>query len=133
MGFDISGKEPTTEAGSYFRNNCWGWRPLWEYCESIAPQITRKVKYAQINAGDGLGARDSKRLGEILQQEITLGRTRVYQITRDAVLGAKPDLPCNGCHATGKVRPSECNYPFDVANVERFAEFLRDCGGFEIW
>ena len=155
MGMDVSGKKPTTEAGGYFRNNCWWWRPLWEYCEHIAPHLTNKVKYAGSNDGDGLGARDSKKLAELLQAEVDAGKTRVYQLARDAELAAMPDetcwlcggtgkraeppsvgagvYPCNGCASTGKVRPSACNYPFDVDNVKGFIEFLRGCGGFEIW
>ena len=43
------------------------------------------------------------------------------------------NLPCNACGGTGRVRPFETNYGFDVDTVREFAEFLRDCGGFEIW
>ena len=32
MGMDVSGKNPVSKTGSYFRNNCWWWRPLWRYC-----------------------------------------------------------------------------------------------------
>jgi hypothetical protein len=40
---------------------------------------------------------------------------------------------CNGCDGTGTVRPWATNYPFDVEIVEKFAAFLRECGGFQIW
>jgi hypothetical protein len=39
---------------------------------------------------------------------------------------------CNGCDGMGHIRPSQTCYPIDVDNVQKFAAFLRDCGGFEI-
>jgi len=41
-------------------------------------------------------------------------------------------LPCNGCNATGKVRPMETHYPFRPDMLEEFVTFLENCGGFEI-
>ena len=154
MGMDVYGKNPASEVGEYFRNNCWWWRPLWRYCEEVAPEICCKVQYAQSNDGDGLGARDSKKLANILQAEVDAGRTRVYSELRDAELAAVPDdecwccggtgkrkeppatgpgdKHCNCCDGKGSIRPPETEYPFDVDNVKGFIKFLRDCGGFEI-
>jgi hypothetical protein len=48
---------------------------------------------------------------------IILGRTHGY---------------CNACHGYGTQAHFGTNYPFDVDNVQEFAEFLVDCGGFQI-
>lgn len=40
---------------------------------------------------------------------------------------------CNGCRGIGSREHHATNYPFDVENVQRFAEFLLDCGGFSIY
>ena len=42
MGMDVYGKNQTSEKGSYFRNNVWWWRPLWNYCEELHGDITHK-------------------------------------------------------------------------------------------
>jgi hypothetical protein len=39
---------------------------------------------------------------------------------------------CNSCRGNGKVVPWMANYPFSTENVREFAEFLLNCGGFEI-
>ena len=39
---------------------------------------------------------------------------------------------CNGCGGSGKTAPWETNYYLDEDDVVEFAEFLKDCGGFEI-
>lgn len=172
MGMDVYGKKPTTEAGQYFRNNCWWWRPLAQYACSVAPEITAKCKYWQSNDGDGLGDEDSKRLADVLQDEIDSGRCEAYALNYDLTLRAEPDqtcslcngsgvrtdvvgvemkMPervvsvdaghhragqtgyCNGCNGKGSRRPDSNSYPFSVENVQEFIEFLRGCGGFEIW
>lgn len=106
------------------------------------------------NNGDGLNKRDSLALAVRLRDEIRRGAVAVYAAERDhvhallkddlcnicggigkrsnAVADANPHLKqqCNGCEGTGTVRPVETHYPFNVENVERFAEFLEHCGGF---
>jgi hypothetical protein len=39
---------------------------------------------------------------------------------------------CNGCQGEGLRDPFDANYPFDVENVQKFVEFLKDSGGFKI-
>ena len=39
---------------------------------------------------------------------------------------------CNGCDGVGTKESWLAVYPFDVDNVKEFADFLEDCGGFQI-
>jgi hypothetical protein len=39
MGMDVYGKDAVSEKGEYFRNNVWYWRPLWNYCIEVAPDL----------------------------------------------------------------------------------------------
>jgi hypothetical protein len=101
MGMDVSGRKPTTEAGKYFRNNVWWWRPLADYCCEVAPDITAKCTYWQSNDGDGLNARDSVKLADVLQREIDNGNTAAYAAIREAEIHRLPDERCEYCNATG--------------------------------
>ncbi len=67
---------------------------------------------------DGIG-RDMGMVEKALEPEIAAltGRTHGY---------------CNACHGIGTQPSFETNYPFSVENVQEFALFLLDCGGFEI-
>lgn len=40
---------------------------------------------------------------------------------------------CNGCGGYGKRESLLASYGFSVDNVREFANFLIECGGFEIW
>jgi hypothetical protein len=107
------------------------------------------------NDGQGLGAAGAAKLGARLKEKLASGQTETYEKERTATIAAMPDIPCNtcggtgrraeppiagpgtmpcnGCDATGKCRPTAAHYPFDVENVQEFANFLEACGGFEIW
>lgn len=173
MGMDVFGKTPVSERGSYFRNNVWWWRPLWEYCYVNHPDIVneRLAREGHSNSGAGLDAEGARKLGEALLKDIADGVTEKYKEDYYAAIAAIPrevceycdgtgirtddvgkrlahDIReldahtalvlgrthgwCNGCHGEGMVDPYDTHYPFEVHNVREFAEFLLDCGGFEI-
>ena len=71
MGMDVYGKNPTNEAGKYFRNNVWWWRPLATYILETAPQsITSQCEHWGTNDGDGLDAERSSKLADFLRSQI---------------------------------------------------------------
>ena len=91
MGMDVIGKKE----GSYFRNNVWWWRPLWNYCLKVSPTICGKVENAQSNDGDGLNADDSKALASILKNCIEDGTCEQYKPTTMPGETAYPEKPAN--------------------------------------
>ena len=151
MGMDISGVNPVSETGSYFRNNCWWWRPLWSYCYHVAPNVIDEDTYVGGGYNDGTGLNDaaSRALAVILKNKIANGHTKIWKEERDLYLEALPDENCGVCNNNnrGHKKKKDCyacdgkgtspswekSYPFDVKNVNNFANFLIDSGGFEIW
>jgi len=155
MGMDVYGKNPKNESGKYFRNNVWYWRPLAEYVCNIAPDITKYCENWQTNDGSGLNETRSVKLAKKIKEDLKSGIASVYEQTYHDKMQAMPDedcttckgtgfrkdlseyggesKPCNGCDQTGKVRPFDAQYPFELSNVKEFANFLENCGGFEIW
>jgi hypothetical protein len=152
---DVYGKAPVSEVGKYLRHSVWTWHPLAEYCEKVAPELTTDCQHWHTNDGDGLDATGATLLANALQIEVDTGRCAKYAAQRKAEQEALPsepcfccggtglrkpppvvgpgDRPCNGCGTTGKVRPHQTHYPFEVAYVVEFIAFLRECGGFEIY
>ena len=136
--------------GHYFRNNCWWWRPLWNYCYHVAPDIISEELFnsGHNNDGSGLDAYNAERLGQRLLEEINNGKTIEYQAQYQQQLDDMPDddclicnnnnhghnkkKDCNRCDSTGKRPNFNKSYPFDVDNVKDFAEFCIESGGFEI-
>ena len=137
-------------AGVYFRNNCWWWRPLWNYCYHIADDLISNDLFesGHSNDGSGLNAKDAKKLGERLLKEIANNNTIKYQAEYQQYLDDLPDdncgvcndnnhghnkkKECKRCDKTGKSVNFNKHYPFDIDNVKEFAEFCIQSGGFEI-
>lgn len=154
MGMDVYGKAPVSERGQYFRNNVWWWRPLWNYCETLAPDLIPADNLGHFNDGWGLDKRGARKLASRLAEALVSGETQRYAERYQAEIAALPLEPCdicgatghraeppqvgpgprlcNGCNGSGKVRNFATHYPFTVENVREFEAFLRDCGGFGI-
>lgn len=161
MGMDVYGKNPKSKTGEYFRNNVWWWRRLWDYCCEIGNGIINDdlKSMGHFNDGAGLDEAGSLELAKRLQEKIDNGETKKTENEYNAFIEALPDEKCTFCNGTGKrrdkvgaadiawqekcggcnacggkgtVRPNVAVYPFAVENVQEFADFLKDCGGFEI-
>jgi hypothetical protein len=107
--------------GVYFRNNVWWWRPLWNYCYAIADDIISEDVFenGHSNSGAGLNDKDAKLLGNRLMETIADGTAIRYQADYLQHMEDSDDEFAN-------------SYPFDVDNVEAFALFCIESGGFEI-
>ncbi|NBR35883.1 MAG: hypothetical protein EBT80_00580 [Chitinophagales bacterium] len=101
MGMDVIGADPKNKKGEYFRANGWAWHPIWDYCETIAPKICRKVKYAHSNDGDGLGSEDAEKLGNLILIAVKSGQVKKYISERNEEIKSLPHNPCPHCRGTG--------------------------------
>lgn len=101
MGMDVFGIKPTNEAGRYFRNNVWYWRPLAHLCNALAPEICAACEGWQHNGGDGLDAAGAEALALVLKRKLSDGTVARYVEERDRRLRALPDDPCEICDGTG--------------------------------
>lgn len=100
MGMDVYGQNPSTEKGEYFRNNVWWWRPLWDYCESVAPHLCEDIS-GHTNDGDGLDEISAQELATILLAELANGNTLVYQQKYNEYRASLPREECDLCGSTG--------------------------------
>ena len=143
-------KYEEVNCGYYFRNNCWWWRPLWNYCYHIADDLISEELFddGHSNSGAGLDDKGAKLLGNRLLQQIREGKTIQYQASYQQYLDDLPDSDCmrcnnnnrghnkkkecTNCNKTGKSTNFNKHYPFDIDNVREFAEFCLQSGGVEI-
>jgi hypothetical protein len=133
MGVDIYGKKPRSPAGEYFRTNWTGWRPIAEFCQHVAPDVTLGCEHWDSNDGDGLAAADSIKLAKILDREITSGGAKAFAdkiAARDDNRRVYVELD-DDRGAWVDILP--LNRERFLDNTREFAGFLRACGGFEIW
>ena len=84
-----------------------------------------KLEREVCNCCDGTGIRTDK-VGE----EMDMPRKELPVETQ--LLTGRTHGTCNACYGIGTKEPWAMSYPFDVENVQNFANFLLDCGGFQI-
>ena len=142
--------------GHYFRNNVWWWRPLWSFISVVCHDIltVEDVERGEYNDGHEIDENKAKVISERLQLYIDNGDAERWGKERQATLDAEPDeecnicegtgkrqeptvtgagdMKCNGCEGKGSRRPFNTNYPFDIENVQEFAKFAAQSGGFNI-
>ena len=119
--------------GIYFRNNCWWWRPLWNYvcgsCEDILDEDD--VEGGSWNDGYKISEEKASAIAKRLFELINTGDTKGYE---DYHLKTMKEAEENN---KGKKMGDDGydwndSYPFSVDNVRNFAQFCSESGGFEI-
>lgn len=113
MGMDVYGTNSTIEAGTYFRSNVWGWRPLAEFLTATYPELTAGCTYWQSNDGDGLGPAESLALAVAIDRDLANGRVLAYADQFESEQAALPDSECRLCQGTG-VRTDEVGKSFGL-------------------
>jgi len=156
MGMDISGINPVTETGTYFRANCWSWRPIHALIsivnsisgDTLVPQDV--MKGMSYNDGKGLkNQKDCNKLAnhlanllehpEIMEEHgLVLEENEInFPVAKEPGMlvdengrFVKPEK-VDELQAKGvKLRSP---YGTTRKHVEEFICFLKDCGGFKVW
>ena len=122
MGYDVYGVKSKSETGNYFRNNVWWWRPLWRYvCEQFPDILNeRDEEGGCYNDGHAISERKAMRIGIGLTAKLESGEVEEYA---KRFAQERESLDDDNW---------DKSYPFNVENVEHFAKFCLESGGFEI-
>ena len=136
--------------GIYFRNNCWWWRPLWQFvCERFDDILTEEdMEHGTCNDGHEIDEDKAMKIGIELTAMLKSGRIKEYSDRYKANIKALPKVVCTICNGNnhGNRKKKDCNvcgktgkrddwatsYPFDVENMKEFARFCLESGGFSI-
>ncbi len=136
MGFDLSGYQPRSSEGECFHRNIFAWHPIASWIEQEAPQkIVRKCDSWHTNDYAGLEDADARALAAWIRARIADGSAAThFGLTR--VFNPEPHPVVGGVvGALGQI-PGLILEPHDgtvdTDDLEEFARFLEDCGGFVI-
>lgn len=113
--------------GIYFRNNVWWWRPLWAFvCDHCNDILTEEeMTSGSYNDGREINANKASKISK-----------RLYSLLKDGTVDA---YSMEYEEQINKMKESEdkdvqfmASYPFSKENVEHFALFCQESGGFVI-
>ena len=125
MGMDISGRNPSSEEGKYFRASVWSWGPIHALCETVM-----KYKYPDWAYNDGCGFEGQvpcTTLADALERYLDQHPQECIEIESSCRVSEDGQFLPQG--STG----GQSAYSTSQEHVREFITFLRACGGFEVW
>ena len=135
MGMDVCGRNPTSDAGKYFRASVWSWRPIQSLIYELCRDLLDEETLAGIGFNSGAGPAD--------QATCTKMAARFALWMEHHVDGHKVDLGMNvapdGRLLFGEEIADHPDLEYETAHqvdddhLKEWIEFLRHCGGFEVW
>jgi len=136
MGMDVTGRNPSSPAGEYFRANIWSWRPIHALIYELCADLLDDKTLEGMGYNTGAGAADQKACTEMAN--------RFEQWMEHNVQGLSLDIPGARIAEEGRFvsedeleeNPNlETRTPYQVEDehIKEWIEFLRYCGGFEVW
>lgn len=132
IGFDLTGINPTTNDGKYFRNNSWYWRRLWDLCGLCGKLTPSQIKVGLTNDGYKIGKNAHDRILNGLMKAYS-ERGSDYWLDwikyTDTEIGK---MWSTRRTMTGQDVPTP-TYPFSWENVKEFIKFLEGNEGFEVY
>lgn len=148
----LSGNYPESPKGEYFMGEFPWWPWLWRFCIEVAgDKMGNRRKLGPCDERLSLNETQAMQVAKILEEKLASGAVKQEEEDAKAWNQEMSNLKCIYCEGTGRrKRPPEvgagdmhcngCNgegrQPFDTwvyfseDNVRKFAEFIKDSGGF---
>jgi len=124
MGMDVYGRNPTSDAGKYFRANIWSWRPIHQLCEIV---LKRELPGWAFNDGEGF---ETQYECNILADGL---EAYLRNFPKESISVESPiRVDADGRFLGPDEKGGESPYSTDREHLLEFVAFLRSYGGFEI-
>lgn len=125
--------------GSYFRNNVWWWRPLWEFicftCDDILTDDD--MNEGTNNGGHKISKTKAKKIAARIRKLNKAGDIKKYEKVRQGVHEKMELEECDLCEGTGYRQPApkagKGDIPCNVCNTEHTKEQGIPIGKKEPW
>ena len=129
MGMDISGRNPSTEEGEYFRANIWSWPPILGVAKTAIEVFNLSMDTDGWDYNDGKGLETQEECTALADaMEKLLDSTETPVLTAQHSPTAQAFVAAFG--SIGGVKPQA---EVGKEHAQEFIIFLRGCGGFIIW
>jgi hypothetical protein len=131
MGMDVFGRDPSDKTGNYFRASIWSWAPLYEQIVALCRDLFDEDVLDGMAYNQGAGPKDQEtctRMAERFESALTIHQDgftvpdETTRVTEDGRFVSPEEIARNP-----KLKKT-CR-----EHVQEWIEFLRHCGGFEVW
>jgi hypothetical protein len=134
MGMDVIGRDPKNEAGDYFRANVWSWRPINHLMIDLCSDFLDEEVLRAMSFNDGAGPEDQATCNKIADRFDAWMERHTEGHTLESDLRVGPggrllSLETVQQNPTAGVSP----YLVHDEHLKEWVEFLRSCGGFQVY
>lgn len=135
MAMDIQGRNPSSPVGAQFRPEFWAWRPIHALIGELCPDLFDQKTLKGMTFGDGSGAVDQAICAEMATRFMQWMAKHPDGLVLEAGIRMTPD----GRFVTEQELADDASletvspYEASLEQLNKWIEFLRHCGGFEVW
>ena len=132
---DIQGRKPSAAAGKSFRTEFWAWRPIHALIVQLCPDLFDKKTLETMATGGGGGALDQKTSTEMASRFEEWMEHHAEGFAIESGIRVTPEGRFVSEEELARNPSMETVSPYEVsdAQLKKWIEFLRACGGFEVW
>jgi hypothetical protein len=127
MGMDVIGRRPSSPAGNCFLANIWSWGAIHALICDLCSDLLDEKTLQGIGFNDGAGVADQRTCTEMANRFGLWMEHHVQgaRVTKDGTFITEDDLEEN----------PDLKTPYHVEDnlLKEWVDFLRHCGGFEVW
>jgi hypothetical protein len=135
MAIEIQGRKPTSPAGRKLHLEFWAWRPIHALLRTLCSDLVDDRSLQGMRFGDGSGIDRPEACTQIADRF----ETWVEQHPEECVLESGIRMTKEGRFVTeqeladNSSLETESAYKTEPEQLRHWIEFLRHCGGFEVW
>jgi hypothetical protein len=136
---DVSGRDPSAPAGKYFRANIWSWGPIHALITELCSDLFDEETLRGLACNDGAGLDDQATCTEMANrfEHWMEHHAQGHAVDRglpqaDAILRILAESGLSE-KVVSPAPPDEPRHRVADEHLKEWIEFLRHCGGFEVW
>ncbi|HTI49640.1 MAG TPA: hypothetical protein VL475_01760 [Planctomycetaceae bacterium] len=135
MAMELQGRKPTSTAGKLFRAEFWAWRPIHALIGRLCSDLVDDRMLQAMTFGGGAGPVDPEICREMADRFQRFAEQHAEGYVLDAGIRVTPEGRFVTEQELADNASLETVSPYEVGTeqLNRWIEFLRDCGGFEVW
>ncbi len=135
MGMDIVGRHPSDPVGEYFRANVWSWQPIYQLCIELCADLLDEETLFGMGFNSGFGPTAQETCTQMASRFDLWMEHHATGQTLESDLHVTPEGRFVSEDERAENPDMETASPFEVddEHLKEWVEFLRHCGGFEVW
>ena len=133
---DVYGRNPSQESGSYFRASIWSWRPIHSLISALCPDELDPELINAMAVNEGQGVEDQETcnaMAEKFEKWLENNSCSAHSVPSPFLRVTDDGRLLSAEDAAGLNVETHSPYSVSREHLTDWVQFLRHCGGFEVW